>query len=162
MRTTLLAICVLAALPASAQKAHTHGTGKLDVAVEGAKLTLAVEIPLEDLVGFEREARNDKERSAVEAMTAYFRSGKGFLPSAAAGCTLREAKVEATTPDKGHAELNASLAYECAAVGELRQLEAAVFGEYRRLKRLDARVVTSKGQKASRLTPQQRTLPVGF
>jgi hypothetical protein len=161
MRVALLMASVLLALPVQAQKAHTHGTGKLDVVVEGGRLTLAAEIPLEDLVGFERAPRSEKERAAVDAMRAYFRSGKAFVPSAAAGCTLGEAKVEATTPEKGHAELGATLVYECAASAELRQIEAALFQEYKRLKRLDARVVSAKGQKAARLTPQKPTLPVG-
>lgn len=161
MRATFLVLCVLAALPAAAQKAHTHGAGKLDVAVEGAKLTLAVEVPLEDLVGFEHAPKSGRERGAVDAMSAYFRSGKAFLPSPAAGCALGEAKVETTTPDKGHAELNATFTYQCAATAELEQVEAALFQEYKRLKRLDARVVTAKGQKAARLTPQKRTLLLG-
>jgi hypothetical protein len=161
MRATLLAICMLAALPAGAQKAHTHGAGNLDVAVEGARLTLAVEIPLEDLVGFERAPRNDRERAAIDAMSAYFRSGKAFVPSPAAGCALGETKVETTTPDKGHAELNATFTYQCAAAAELRRVEAPLFEEFKRLKRLDTRVVTARGQKAARLTPRQRTLPLG-
>jgi hypothetical protein len=161
MRATLLAICMFAALPASAQKAHTHGAGRLDVAVEGGKLTLAVEIPLEDLVGFERAPKSDRERAAVDAMIAYFRSGKAFVPSPAAACALADTKVETTPPEKGHAELNATFTYQCAAAAELRQVEAPLFREFKRLKRLDTRVVTARGQKAVRLTPRQRTLPMG-
>jgi hypothetical protein len=161
MRTALLMACVLAALPAAAQKAHTHGTGKLDLAVEGGMLTLSAEIPLEDLVGFERAPRNDRERAAIDAMTAYFKSGKAFVPSADAGCVPDDAKVEATTPEKGHAELQATFVYRCAAPAQLRQVEAMLFEQYKRLKRLDARVVSGKGQKPARLTPQKRTLPLG-
>lgn len=161
MRATFMVLCVLAALPAAAQKVHAHGAGKLDVAVEGARLTIAVEVPLEDLVGFERAPKSDRERAAIDAMSAYFRSGKAFVPSPAASCALGEAKVETTTPDKGHAELTATFTYQCAAPAELKQVDVPLFQEYKRLKRLDARVVTPRGQKAARLTPQKRTLPLG-
>jgi hypothetical protein len=47
-----------AAAPAwSAGKAHEHGALKLDVAIEGNKLTIAMEAPLDNLLGFERAPR---------------------------------------------------------------------------------------------------------
>lgn len=64
-----LAAAVLA--PAAwAGKAHEHGVARLDVGVEAGRVTLSLEVPLEDLVGFERAPRNEAERAAVTAALA--------------------------------------------------------------------------------------------
>ena len=61
-------ILALAAIPATAaEKAHVHGRAGLDVAIEGSQLTLEFEAPLEDLVGFEREARNEQRARGADA-----------------------------------------------------------------------------------------------
>lgn len=148
----------LAALPAGAERAHVHGKARLDVAVEGKGLTLEFESPLEDLLGFERKPANEKQRAALSTLDAYLKSGQGFVPTPAAGCKLAEASVR-TTPGGGeHADARATLRYECAEPRALRELEATVFKRYLRLKRIDARLASAKGQSASRLSPARRVL----
>jgi hypothetical protein len=53
-----------------AGKAHEHGLARLDVGVEAGRVTLSLEVPLEDLVGFERAPRTEAERAAVTAALA--------------------------------------------------------------------------------------------
>jgi hypothetical protein len=61
MRKNLLFIALLAVLPAAhAQHKHVHGEGQLDVAIEGGKISLALELPLDAAVGFERAPKNYK------------------------------------------------------------------------------------------------------
>lgn len=153
-----LLFLALAALPAAAQKAHQHGKATLDVAIEGKSLTLEFESPLHDLVGFERQPANDKERAALGALDAYLESGQAFVPTAAAGCKLAEAKARSAEAGKDHAESRATLRFDCSDMAALKQVEAAIFKQYARLKRIDVRLVTSKGQSASRLTPAKRNL----
>jgi len=69
----------------------------LDVAIEGNKFTVALESPLDSLLGFERAPRTDTERKAAADMLARLRSGGAlFKADAAAQCTL--SKVEVTAP----------------------------------------------------------------
>jgi hypothetical protein len=51
--------------PAMSHEAHVHGIGKLDVAVEGANLSLHLDTPLANLVGFEHTAKSDKDKNAI-------------------------------------------------------------------------------------------------
>ena len=158
MRSALILGTLLAALPAFAEGPHVHGVARLDSALEKGRLTLELHAPLEDLVGFERLPSNERERTAFDAMAAYFKSGKAFVPSAGAACRPGEAKVETHARGKGHVELEAAFTFDCTEPGALKQVEAALFGQFRRLKRIDARLVAPKGQSAARLTPSKRSL----
>ena len=139
-----------------AQSPHAHGVAKLDVALEGRRLTLDFAAPLEDIVGFERRPANDKERAAVDAAIDYFKGGRALAPSAAANCRVADAGVVLDVREQGHYELSARLVYDCKEPQELREIEAALFGQYKRLKRIDVRAVTAKGQSAGRLVPGKR------
>src|SRR3954469_21515167 len=55
----------LAARPAG--HAHEHGVARLDVAVEGTKIMVMLDTPLDNLVGFEHEPRNDAEHQKADA-----------------------------------------------------------------------------------------------
>jgi hypothetical protein len=59
---------------------------------------------------------------------------------------------------KGHAALEGQFTFQCdKAAGHV---EAALFERYPKLKRIDARVVSARGQSAARLTPGSRRLPL--
>ena len=154
----LLVLACTAIPVAAAEKAHVHGKAGLDVAIEGSQLTLEFEAPVEDVVGFEREARNEKERAALSGLESYLKSGRAFVPSVAGGCKLAAATVATSSPGIGHVEVRATWKYECADLMGLKSIEASILTQYPKLKRIDVRAVTSRGQSAARLTPSQRSL----
>jgi hypothetical protein len=148
-----------AAAPAwSAGKAHEHGALKLDVAIEGNKLTIAMEAPLDNLLGFERAPRTDAERKAAAEVLARLRSpnqGKAlFSADASAQCTLSKADVQAPVLEPGakpapkdeHADLDASYEFSCAQPAELRSLDVGLFDAYKRIQRIDVQVAGPKSQ----------------
>ena len=155
-RAAIAAALSLASLAAQAQAPHAHGVAKLDVALEGRNLTLELAAPLEDVVGFERRPANDKERAAVDTAIAYLKSGRAFVPDAAANCRMVEGAAQAEERGPGHVELVARLAYDCKEPGHLKEIDAALLGQYKRLKRLDVRVAGPRGQAAARVTPAKR------
>jgi len=163
MNRPTLVLCmtclVFAAAPAwSAGKAHEHGALKLDVAIEGNKLTIAMEAPLDNLLGFERAPRTDAERKAAAEVLARLRSpiqGKAlFSADAAAQCTLSKADVQAPVLEPGvnpapkdeHADLDASYEFSCAQPAELRSLDVGLFDAYKRIQRIDVQVAGAKSQ----------------
>lgn len=88
-------LCLLL-LPAaaSAHGVHEHGAATLSIAVDGDRLTLRFESPLDNLVGFEAAPRNDRQRAAVRRMAERFhRPATLFEPTAAAGCTAASVKL---------------------------------------------------------------------
>jgi hypothetical protein len=168
----LLAASVLAAQPALAAGAHSHGVAKLDVAVDGPTLTLRLESPLDSLVGFERAPRNDAERAQVRAMAQALRAGNPFVPTAAAGCRLERAALAspvlapdllgetgAAAPAKSaddHAELEGTFVYRCAEAKALQGIDVMLFDYFKRLGRVDVQVAGPKGQSAAKLTARSR------
>lgn len=160
-RSTLVlvvALCGGTGTAWSAGKAHEHGVLKLDVAIDGNKLSIEMEAPLDNLLGFERAPRTDAERKAATDVLARLRSpDKGtplFVPDAAAQCTLGKAEVEAPVLEPGakpaakdeHADLDASYEFTCAKPDELRTLEIGLFDAYKRTQRIDVQVAGPKGQ----------------
>ena len=146
----------------AAGKAHEHGALKLDVAIDGNQLTIEMQAPLDNLLGFERAPRTDAERKAADEVLARLRSpDKGaalFAADAGALCTLSKAEVRApvlepvanpATRASGkdeHADLDARYEFNCAKPDELRSLDIGLFGAFKRIQRIDVQVVGPKGQ----------------
>jgi len=118
---------VMATLPAAhAGKAHEHGVAKVDVAVEGNKLTVALQSPLDSLLGFERAPRTDAERKAAADMLARLRSGGAlFKADAAAQCTLSKAEVSAPVLEAAGTAPAAGTAAKAPAAGAAAKAPAA-------------------------------------
>jgi len=158
-------------LPAAhAGKAHEHGVAKVDVAIEGNKLTVALASPLDNLLGFERAPRTDAERKAAADMLARLRSGGAlFTADAAAQCTLSKAEVTApvlqaattaagSAPAGEHADLDASYEYTCAQPEQLRTLDLGLFDAFRRMQRIEIQVAGAQGQSKATLKRPARTV----
>jgi len=95
----LLALCGLALsgdLPA--QHPHEHGVLRLGILVEGDRLDLRLQSPLESMAGFETAPRTEKQRQAVRRMAAILRDPQSlFVPTAAAGCVAGAVTLRADT-----------------------------------------------------------------
>jgi len=151
------------------QHAHVHGVAKLEVAVDGGNLSLHLESPLEGVLGFEHAPRSDKERATVAEMRRKLAdAGKLFAPTTAAQCTLKSVQFEAPSldakplagqnPVSDHADLDADFLFNCAQPAKLTGLDVRLFQAFPKLRRVEAQVVTAKGQKAMRLSSKMRFL----
>lgn len=141
-----------------AHGAHQHGVAQLEVAVDGNTLTIHLESPLDNLLGFEHAPRTEPQRLAARNLLRTLRQGERlFAPTVAAGCKLAEAKVEAPAlegqgGEGEHADLDADWRFTCAQPAQLTGMKVGLFAKYPGLKRLDAAVVSGKGQRAFKLT----------
>lgn len=104
------ALASLAAAPALAQEhremgAHVHGVSKLELAMEGAKLSLNLHSPGADIVGFEYPAKSDDEKDAVEAAIRAMLAPENIvtLPEDA-HCRLAEALAHLHSHEHDHDE----------------------------------------------------------
>ena len=74
--------------------AHEHGRGTLNIAVEGTRLTMELEAPGADIVGFEHEAKTQKQKAAVEKAKEQLGAPQAlFQLPAAAGCEFEASSV---------------------------------------------------------------------
>src|SRR5262245_25375966 len=109
---TLGAVVVLGAFavsPAAAQTAHRelgpheHGRGTLNIAVEGNKISMELEVPGVDIVGFEHEAKTREDKATLEKAKQKLSAPLSlFKLPASAGCRVTEAKVEVETGESDH------------------------------------------------------------
>ena len=73
---------------------HVHGHGTLNIAIEDKRVSMELEVPGMDIVGFEHAPSTDDQKAAVEKAKARLEKPLGvFSLPAAAGCTVAEAKV---------------------------------------------------------------------
>lgn len=146
---------------AGAQHAHQHGLGQLAIVVEGAQLTLLLELPQHDLIGFERAAQSAREQLAAEAALEKLRSpARLFVPTEAAQCALSEQKIDAPLLEgkggsDGHGDVEAHYVYLCANPLALDGLRVQVSEEFPRLRALEVSFAGPKGQKAGRVDIRQ-------
>ncbi|MES2562557.1 MAG: DUF2796 domain-containing protein, partial [Pseudomonadota bacterium] len=154
----------------SAQHAHVHGVARLQVASDGERLTLEFSSPLDNLVGFERAPKTDKERAALkDMMTRLQQAERLFVPSAEARCVrtsvqvstpfdAKHGKPAAKVEQSEHAALTAEVVFKCERPQNLKGLNAAMFDAFPRLKRIDAQVAGAKKQTAAKLTARDSQL----
>lgn len=164
MRPLLIALMIAA--PALAAPAHQHGVAALDVGVEPGRVTLDLDTPLDNLLGFEHAPRSDAERERAEAVVKKLKAADGlFRIDSAAGCTLGKVTLVSpvlglggTAPDKdAHADLQGRFEFTCKAGNKAGFVEVGLFDAFAPLKRIDLQVVTPRGQlKATLVKPASR------
>ena len=109
LATALAIFAGIAVLPVAAEEhhrqlgAHEHGRGTLNIAVEGDKMTMELETPGMDIVGFEHAAKSRPDVEAVEkAKVQLMRPLALFNMPAAAGCHVIEANVKVEVGEHDH------------------------------------------------------------
>ena len=136
--------------------AHQHGLLRLDIAVEARKLTLQMESPLDNLVGFERAPRNVAERKRVEAALAKLKAAGVFTIDPAAQCspakvTLTSAVLKLGTSqpaaaNHNHADLDASFEFECQDATRATFVDVGLFDSFAGMQQIEVQVAAPKGQ----------------
>lgn len=186
-RVALVATLALAvAAPAGAHKAHAHGRIELDVAVEAQRVSLRMESPLHDLLGFERAPRSVAERGRVTALDERLRAAdKLFVPDPAGECTLADASVEApvlglgtpastasaasaasaapgasTSAGEAHADLVLTASFDCRQVAKLKYLDVKLFDAFPGVRTVAAQVAGPTGQGLTLLRKAAARLPL--
>ena len=152
--------------------AHEHGRGTLNIALEGARLSMELEAPGADIVGFEHRAKTRQQKAAVEKAKKQLSAPQSlFQLPPSAGCVLLEAKVAIESEDHNHATkkepaghdagehsaFNAQYAFDCKAPGNIKIIEFGYFRVFGGAQKLDINVVTAKAQtkfEATRAKPR--------
>jgi hypothetical protein len=172
---SLLAIGLATGLPAQAeQQAHAHGRLALDVAIDARTITIAMEAPLDNFLGFERAPRTEAERRQVAELVARLKRADGlFVPDPAAACSLsavtldsevlgldssaasgqaHAAHSKASDDHAGHADIDARFTFACTHADRARYLDVPLLAAFKRIRSIDVQVAALQGQFKRRLT----------
>jgi hypothetical protein len=158
---------------------HVHGAAKLEVAVDGKNVTLALLSPLDSVVGFEHAPRTEKQKTVARNALEQLRKADAlFTLTPEARCAETSVNVDAPTlstqqasgkkpsehkhgdheTESEHAELSAEYSFTCEQPDSLRGLEVKLFDNFSKLRRLDVEVVSLRGQTAAKLSPSKRRM----
>jgi hypothetical protein len=159
---------LLAVVPALAAPPHEHGVARLDVVVSNDRVSIDLESPLDNLLGFERAPRSDAERQKASAVVAQLRGGEAlFRIDGGAGCSLLKAELNAAALQLGtakpaageHADLDGHYDFRCKNGARAGFVEVGLFEAFPALRRIDLQVSTPKGQlKATLRKPATRVV----
>src|SRR5262245_33600479 len=171
--------------PAAAQTVHRelgpheHGRGTLNIAVEGNRVSMELEVPGMDIVGFEHEAKTRKDKATLEMAKQKLSAPLSlFKFPASAGCRVTEAKVDVEAGEHNHAtkegktvdtskssekerhhfEFHNQYSVECASPASITTIEFGYFNTFPGAEKLDVNLITAKGQNKYEVTRANPTL----
>jgi hypothetical protein len=181
------ALALFLVSPASAQierqlGPHEHGHGKLNIAIEDARVMMELEAPGDDIVGFEHPPSTGEEKAVLDAAQTTLKNVLTvFEPNKSAGCRVTEVKIDiaaedhdedeadhaehqkenqAKEPEHHHSEVHANYTLECAP-GKLSSLRFAYFKLFPRARMLSVAMITPKGQTSYEITKDNADLSFG-
>jgi hypothetical protein len=194
MRLTALAVLAAAitAAPAIAEEErrelgpHEHGHGTLNIAIENNRVSMELEVPGMDIVGFEHAAESKEQKSAVDKATALLKEPLSlFKLPATAGCKVADAKVaieaehehededhekdadhakEEHVEDEeheGHNEFHVAYTLDCAKPSSLTSIAFDYFKSFTGANSLTVNVVTAKAQSKYEVNRDKPMLDLG-
>jgi Protein of unknown function (DUF2796) len=190
-RTTItLLAAALAASAAIAEEQHrqlephVHGHGTLNIAIEYKRVSMELDVPGMDIVGFEHSAETKEQKAAVKKANALLANPLSlFKPPQPAGCRVADVKVslnpkreavdehhavqskERGEPAKeehdSHNEFHGTYALECDKPANLTSIEFDYFKAFPGAQELTVNVVTDKGQNKYEVSREKPSLDLG-
>lgn len=102
------ALCMSSTLFAHSQHAHVHGLVEMDVAVEAGQVTVFIQSPLDNFLGFEHAARTPQQIQRAQTVWAQLQKAHDLVvPDKAASCQAGDVSVESDILENAHKAKNA-------------------------------------------------------
>ena len=169
----ILVTCSLGA-SAAAQSTHVHGQGQVGMAIDQNLISMTLESPGADIVGFEHEARTAEEKTAVtEALKQLSDPMFVIQLPANASCKVVQASSEVTSENgddshadhedhnehesEAHGSFIAEYQLECANVAVIDFITFVYFGHFRNAQSLMVVLIDKNGQHRHKIN---RDIPI--
>ena len=159
-------------------EAHEHGVGAMNIAIQGNEVEIELELPADNVVGFEHEARTAAEKKRVQNAAAKLKKAANVvvLPEGAA-CKLKETEIKSALlenheeyghkdnhDDHGksekhddgdeHSEFAIHYHFECAKTALISILDISLFKHFPSTYKLRVQYITPNGQGVVQATPK--------
>jgi hypothetical protein len=156
------------ALARRQQTAHVHGVAHLSIAAEGTRVQAELVSPAANLIGFEHQPRNNRERETLNLAQANLQAGDSMIRfNTEAGCRLDSVAIESDLDDghahgheqasnedsAGHADLHVLWEFSCVWPDALGSAALGLFSGFPALERVLVQYVTPEGQGGAETTP---------
>lgn len=156
--------------------AHEHGVGSLNLVVDGDEVTIELDSPADNLLGFEYLPTTDADKAKVKALRAQLTDAEAlFVFPAAAGCSVEEVELDSPLFDavadehehehehaekssEAHSDIQAHFHFTCTQAAELDQIQVALFSAFPGTERLLLQAIGPKGQQGGELTAAQNLI----
>ena len=143
--------------------AHEHGKITINAALDRQELSIELDAPADNVVGFEHAPRTDAETTAVRDAEALLKNAQGLFgfPPAAL-CHFSGSQVTAPHWEPGgaqgesghehHADYEARFTYRCAEPLQLAWFEPWLLGKLREVHEARVNLITASGQRSQVVT----------
>lgn len=139
-------------------EAHVHGHAELAVSVDGDRLIATFDSPLDSLIGFEHEPKNEAETAALETLQNRFSEPSILLALPdRAGCEV-DSISSGVRYQGDHGSLMVEQDFICKNINRISQLDVTVFAEFPDIEHIDAVFLGESEQVAKELSATQSTL----
>jgi hypothetical protein len=155
--------------------AHVHGESALNIAVEGNSVSMQLEAPAMDIVGFEHDASTEEQKAAIVTAREKLSDPLAiFVMPSGAGCTVAKAEVEhhfgddheeeeghaggevhvegAGAEEAVHSEFQAAYELTCTDADAITVIDFSFFERFPDAEAVDVQVVSSGGQSSYEVT----------
>ncbi len=145
--------------------AHEHGKITINAALDRQELSIELDAPADNVVGFEHAPRTDAETAAVRDAEKLLKNAQGlfgFPPAAQchfAGSQVTAPRWEAETSEahgesghEHHADYEARFTYRCEAPLQLAWFEPWLLGKLREVREARVNLITASGQRSQVVT----------
>jgi hypothetical protein len=141
---------------------HQHGHGTVNIAIDGSRVEIDLDVPAADILGFENAPATAAEKVAVERAAALLHDAASlFVMPAAAGCRVEDVEIKMEPSGAEHADYEVEFAFVCATPAVLTGITFAYFDKFPAASGLTVNVATGRGQNRSELSRDARRLNLG-
>jgi len=195
LKSSLIATALIGlAIPAVAQEArrqldaHSHGEGRLAIAIEGKTVEMELEAPASDIIGFEHAPKTKAQRKTLaDARKQLGKLAGVMVLSPEAGCKLKSTDVDVLGAAAGgkehdhdhdhdhgkkagakaddhdhehgsHSEFKVTYKVECTAPEKLGSVAFDYFKSFKGAEKLNVTVIGPKGQSSYVVTREKPVL----
>ena len=143
--------------------AHQHGAAEMTLVLQGSLLSINLNLPAMDVLGFERAAKTEQEQHQLGQAVADLRDAKKMLTlTPAAMCELSDAEVQSgllstEQVGNGHADFLVYYEFTCQAPEKLSSVDASVFNRYPSITALQLTWIIDAQQGLETLSPDNAT-----
>ena len=123
---------------------HIHGVSTLNVVQEGNTLLFEFDMPGNDIVGFEYEAKKESDIKKVENAINILSDHKNLIsPSGSAECKIQSNSANIINEGK-HSEFISSYKFNCNKISKLKIIYIKYFKSFENGKKLNIKILGEK------------------